>query len=411
MDKESITDTSLAHKDKEKHKYVAKIDKGNKKYRYFYDKEEYQNYLKGKNVVGNLLSNIKIFDKKVKKSDVYKNYTKGKKAVEKTFKNLSSSIEKGKQSVEKVLNKKKDMKLNSFFLFYTKDQIKAIKEKVASTIQKIANKILPGKIKFEGKNEVEEIANESNKTNHKYIAKVKLPNGKYRYFYDQKSYDAYLKRQEYQKNEPSFMKDIPEIDESLELTDDQQMAEINEGYDPYDDARSMNCAYCTTAYEMLQRGYDVQASEFDENTYDAYPWGIYDWYEGGNMEYISSTDGRAVDISSIIDNSSSTNYDQYYDAISNDDATPYTADVIEKAIEKNNPPNSRGNLMVYWENGGGHSMAYEVNDSGKAIIRDCQTNEIRTFDQLVEIGVTDVSFMRTDNLEFTEKAMHTVEPN
>ena len=62
MDKESITDSHLVHKDKEKHKYVAKIDKGNKKYRYFYDKEEYQNYLKGKNVVGNLLSNIKVFN-------------------------------------------------------------------------------------------------------------------------------------------------------------------------------------------------------------------------------------------------------------------------------------------------------------------------------------------------------------
>ena len=128
MDKESITDSHLVHKDKEKHKYVAKIDKGNKKYRYFYNKEEYQNYLKGKNVVGNLFSNIKVFNKKVKKSDVYKNYTKGKKAVEKTFKNLSSSIEKGKRSVEKVLNKNKDKKLNGIFLLYTKDQIEAIKK-------------------------------------------------------------------------------------------------------------------------------------------------------------------------------------------------------------------------------------------------------------------------------------------
>ena len=220
MDKASITDSYLVHKDKEKHKYVAKIDKGNKKYRYFYDKEEYQNYLKGKNVVGNLLSNIKVFNKKVKKSDVYKNYTKGKKAVEKTFKNLSSSIEKGKRSVEKVLNKNKDKRLNGIFLLYTKDQIEAIKDKVANAIHKITNKILPGKNKTK---------EETNKTDHKYIAKVKLPNGKYRYFYDQKSYDAYLKRQEYQKNEPYFMKDISDIDESLELTDDKQMAEINRG--------------------------------------------------------------------------------------------------------------------------------------------------------------------------------------
>lgn len=405
MDKESITDSHLVHKDKEKHKYVAKIDKGNKKYRYFYDKEEYQNYLKGKNVVGNLLSNIKVFNKKVKKSDVYKNYTKGKKAVEKTFKNLSSSIEKGKRSVEKVLNKNKDKRLNGIFLLYTKDQIEAIKDKVANAIHKITNKILPGKNKTK-----EETTNETNKTDHKYIAKVKLPNGKYRYFYDQKSYNAYLKRQEYQKNEPYFMKDISEIDESLELTDDQQMAEINKGYDPNDDARSMNCAYCTTAYEMRQRGYDVQASEFDEATYDAYPWGVYDWYENGDMEYISSTDGRTVNISEIVDHSSNLSYERLYDEIGKDDNVPYTASAIEKAIEENNPPNSRGNLMVYWEGGGGHSMAYEVDDSGKAIIRDCQTNKIRTFEQLVEIGVTDVSFMRTDNLEFTRKAMHTVEP-
>ena len=128
------------------------------------------------------------------------------------------------------------------------------------------------------------------------------------------------------------------------------------------------------------------------------------------MEYISSTDGRTVNISEIVDDSSNLSYERLYDEIGEDDNVPYTASAIEKAIEENNPPNSRGNLMVYWEGGGGHSMAYEVDNSGKAIIRDCQTNKIRTFEQLVEIGVTDVSFMRTDNLEFTRKAMHTVEP-
>ena len=39
----------LYHASKKKHKYVAKVPIGNNKYRYFYDKEDYQAYLDSKN--------------------------------------------------------------------------------------------------------------------------------------------------------------------------------------------------------------------------------------------------------------------------------------------------------------------------------------------------------------------------
>ena len=67
--------------------------------------------------------------------------------------------------------------------------------------------------------------------------------------------------------------------------------------------------------------------------------------------------------------------------------------------------------MVYWKSGGGHSMAYEIDSTGRAIIRDCQVNKTYTVEEIVSKGVSDVMYMRTDNLELTEKILNTVERN
>lgn len=211
---------------------------------------------------------------------------------------------------------------------------------------------------------------ESKKKKYKYIAKVKLPNGKYRYFYKQSEYNNYLKRLEYQKTEPDFMKDVPDIDKNTVMNSKEDMAEINEKYDPRVLDYSMNCMNCTTAYELRKRGYDVEASANSEGV----PLNELDkWFE--NPEY-HQVDG----------------------------------DYIREGIQQVNSPNSRGNLMVYWHMGGGHSMAYETDDKGNISILDCQTNEYVDLDELSDY-VDEAYIVRTDNLNLKRGVLDAVEEN
>lgn len=240
---------------------------------------------------------------------------------------------------------------------------------------------------------------------------MKLPNGKYRYFYDQDEYNAYLRRLEYQSNMPDFMKNLPLIDENTVMSSDENMAEVNEDYDPWEADRSMNCAYCTTAYELRMRGFDVQASEYDAEKYDAYLWNIDKWFEDGDMQYISPS-GKSIDINKYTDSRWGFIRRRVYDKVfAKDDDQEYSASNVKKTIEANNPPNSRGNLIVNWSGGGAHSMVYEVDSNGNATIRDTQVNDTYTFDELIDMGVKDVIYMRTDNLEFSKRGMHVIERN
>lgn len=339
--------------------------------------------------------------KRIKKNGKWKYYYDKEAAEKDSKKKTKNPLKKLSNSFDKAVAKGEKFLYEKLLKNKTSDK-KPTTVKIAETVRK-------------GKAKVNKLLNKQGATldyKYKYIAKVKLPNGKYRYFYDQDEYDTYLKRQEYQKNEPDFMKDVPDIDSNVIMNADENMAEINEEYDYFNDARSMNCAYCTTAYEMRMRGYDVQAADYDDATYDADLWGMYSWYENGKMVYVSDT-GNSTDISKYVKTKSESNGNEIMDTMNiyNDYTVNYSGSTIQKALEQGNPPNSRGNLCVYWSGGGGHSMAYETDSKGKVTIRDCQTNETYTPQQLADYGVCDVVYMRTDNLEFSENVLHTVEEN
>lgn len=131
-----------------------------------------------------------------------------------------------------------------------------------------------------------------------------------------------------------------------------------------------NCAYCTLAYDMRQRGYDVEASaSYFETMNDNAE--IESWYEGGQFTACESGD--------------------VYE--------------IEKEILATNPEGARGQFGCYWWYGGGHAMVYEVKN-GEVWIRDCQHNEKY---KLKEYPLRDyfagVDYMRTDNLKLTDRAL------
>lgn len=343
-----VYESHLCHAAKRKNvKYIARIPTSNGKYRYFYTKEEYDAYMNGKKPKES---------KKSKWSSVSKFFknivAKATKLLKKSKKEIGDTIEKGRKFIDEVIFGKKKGRLSS------------IKERAV-----------------------------------KYIARVKMSNGKYKYFYDEGAYERYLKRMEYQKNEPEFMKGIPKISENDDGTADEDMAAVNKDYSRYDKGTSQNCSNCTAAYELRCRGYDVTAAEYENvvANYDnasIYRFPLY--YKNANTIRLDDT---GEEHNSLLNN---TPFHKKYE---------YDSKTVTEAILKHSGKNTRGDISVMWKDSlAGHSMVYEVDGKGKVTIRDCQTNTIRTLDDLVK-QVSGISITRTDNLELRKGILDAVESN
>lgn len=136
---------------------------------------------------------------------------------------------------------------------------------------------------------------------------------------------------------------------------------------------SNNCAYCTLAYEMRQRGYDVEASTCSQMTFNDEN-AIESWYEGGEFRHPNKA-GTAS---------------------------------LEKDILKHSPEGSRGQFCLFLANGGGHSVVYEVKN-GEVYIRDCQVNKQWKLKDCPYMSRIDRRhppiYMRTDHLKLTDKSL------
>lgn len=383
-------------KARKKHKYIARVLGKNNKYRYFYVPSEYEAYLLGVQK-GKLSSDYKISDSE--REDI-----KNTKKLEKQY---GDQVYRSADEYEVQIVKDNVTK-----------SVLAVLKKTASKFSKsgktpkLSNNILDipsASLKKDGSKEgkLKRVKSNKNKVTtkplkgHKYIAKVKISDGAYRYFYDQDEYNAYLKKKEYQKDSPSFMDVFKKT--PVTETSEEALAKINphvdwsySQYKYYNDlpdeqvkklkdsgkvsqktvgdtqAYDMNCMNCTTAYELRRRGYDVEAGAWRaSNTQYA---SLENWYEGVKVKEVKKTNN------------------------------------LIKAIQSDNPPGSRGNLMVQWSNGGGHSMAYEVDSKGKVHILDPQTNSIVDENKLPDL-ISSAHYARTDNLKLKEGVLDTVAPN
>lgn len=383
-------------KARKKHKYIARVLGKNNKYRYFYVQSEYEAYLAG-SLKGKFSSDYKVSDSE--RQDIKKT-----KELEKQY---GDQVYRSADEYEVQIVK--DNVTKSVLAVLKKTASKFSKggktKKLQANILDIPSASLKKDAWKEGK--VKRVKTNKNKVTtkplkgHKYIAKVKISDGSYRYFYDQDEYDAYLRKKEYQKNSPSFMDEFKKT--PMTETSEEALAKINphvdwsySQYKYYSDmpqeqqkmlensgkvtektvgdinAYDMNCMNCTTAYELRRRGYDVEAGSWREsNTRYA---SLENWYEGVKI--------KAVD-------------------------KPKN---LIKAIKNDNPPGSRGNLMVQWNNGGGHSMAYEVDSKGKVHILDPQTNSVVDEDKLPDL-ISYANYARTDNLKLKKGVLDTVAPN
>ena len=147
---------------------------------------------------------------------------------------------------------------------------------------------------------------------------------------------------------------------------------------------TMNCVRCTFAYELRNRGYDCSAGL----TMDGVN-GIKEtnrlFKNVKNVEIIPLPK-KSKEISELQNKALSEK--------GNTALAKKTLDTLSKQ------PDSRGQILVSWAFGGGHSMAYDVK-GGKVRIIDAQSGDIFEGDKASDILARSIytQFQRLDNLE------------
>lgn len=339
MWKDEDTAYIIIHGENEKNKYIAKIDL--KKYtRYFYSLDAYRAYLnKGKSKIADALTKVK--------TSIKSKATAIKKVINKASNTLVSKAKKTKETTEAV---------SKYLEKYGSDKI-----------SELADKFKP-----------------------KYLYKERVGFGKYRYFYDEKSHQIWLEKQKYLKDEPDFMKNIPKTkdmtdpDAPVAMSADNQEA-ANKGWTD-DMYRTNNCFFCTTAYELRQRGYDVVAKQTEQGT-------------RGMEAYDIFENPKIVGFTKDVENN---------------------PDELKRQLVANSGPGTRGNICVQFKPYGGHSMAYEISPDGKeVVIVDAQTNECWDLARIAaNINASNTKrakedssmFFRTDNLKLKPAVLNLVQP-
>lgn len=174
-------------------------------------------------------------------------------------------------------------------------------------------------------------------------------------------------------------------------TADEDAEVINPNYDVMNPKTSKNCAYCTIAYDLRRRGYDVKAIEKESNT------------SMNDIEkmYKSKDKKKKVDARTSTDVVMKVKYeDESKPILSIKGSIPYLKQEMLKEGE-----GARGNLGINWINGGGHSVVWEV-ENGKVMIKDTQLNAEWELEKYA--GWNNArwySYLRTDNLIPTEEVM------
>lgn len=179
--------------------------------------------------------------------------------------------------------------------------------------------------------------------------------------------------------------------ELKKITTPQTNAEHQEAVNPeyglgflYD--YSYNCTFCTAAYDLRKRGYDVEANPIsipEAYTLDS----ICSWYKGADPVYEHNIKGRANSV------------------ISSEDYSKNRAKILDNSL-KSHGNGARGHLCLEWTNGGGHDVAWEV-ENDKVVYRDCQSNMLVNIEDTLSYTTT-YQYLRTDNLEMTDDILRTV---
>lgn len=173
-----------------------------------------------------------------------------------------------------------------------------------------------------------------------------------------------------------------------ECSPEEDMKHINPEYKNFDANTKNNCMLCTTAYELRRRGYDVRAG-LTTTGYESKE--ALKWFPKGKIETAYAAP-NPKDKKAIIKENLKINFGaggkEKYQKLS------------QLLFKYGN--GARGNLMLLFAGGGGHSVVWE-NSGGKLVIRDCQSNKVYSSPaQIKRILSQTISAqaMRTDNIDF-----------
>lgn len=394
----------MASDERENHKYYTRIPikgggKSKKKFRYFYTKKEYLAYLNNKKA--------KEEEETKKKNSILNAFKKkvasATKSASKTIKSVDKKIDKfTDKAKDAVVDKAKevDKKIDKFS-DDIKDNVEDVVKEVDKKIDKVENKL-----------------SEVTKTLDKKIEKGKAVADKFIQKNGNKSVGSIVvaplvakiastavgvlaqigvgvllaqgiialkdKFSEYKakKNKETLPK------KTKEWTKEADMKVINPDYDPTDWSTSYNCTYCTAAYDLRQRGYDVEAmhiSRFDDSTTSAE---IMSWYKGADMQTLTDITSRQWE-----------EKDGYN--LTNEQVYEYIEDDLKQHGE-----GARGHMIYYWQGGGAHDVVWEITN-GEVVIRDCQNNKVLSVADYGDYA-SDIEYFRSDNLELNDEIFRTV---
>ena len=176
-------------------------------------------------------------------------------------------------------------------------------------------------------------------------------------------------------------------DPNASMEEDMAAVNYDRGVKKKTSGTYSNCGLCTTAYDLRRRGYEVSSTSVKGTPYA----------NGVNREELESwyKDAKGKSVNFISDDKVETTN------ILGNDAETFKKGLLEQ------PDGARGNLVVFWGFGGGHSVAYEIKDR-KVIVLDTQSNtmyegaaldEFLNTASLVDVGGNRSFYLRTDNLE------------
>lgn len=365
--------------------------------------------------------------------------TKVKDLSTKSSSSKNSVVEKGKQAVSKTLRNvaKLDVKTMTDTSLVGKAK-KAVKLALNKTADKLENGSkntnYDRNVKEESKRKNEEAKELSD-----YRAKnTKSANEQAKYSRD-RAVEKKVENVRTKRLQRELSKDNPlpslKIKETG-TTKDQDSTAINPNY-KNGRAYQTNCAQCAVAYDLRRRGYDVEAlPQVQDNTSII----IESWYENGDFTTVgdireknsigpkpgdkktlrtatgeiveNSKNKRKSNTSDEIDKmirETDERIEQAKEALMSDS---YTFDEVDQIVDyfetdlKAQGEGARGIIALSWRQGGGHAVAYEIED-GEVVIRETQTDEKVNLSYYADFADS-MMYMRTDNLTPTEECLKVV---
>lgn len=180
-------------------------------------------------------------------------------------------------------------------------------------------------------------------------------------------------------------------------TTEEDAKRVNPEYNiDTDGAAHVNCVNCTMALELRRRGYEVQA-KLKEQGRDGYKEG--EEYFGAKTKKLLSEPKYTQD-----DNDEWIRFYRKYEPLARMGKNKEMANITISTIKKE-PLGSRGQLCVSWDRYNGHSVGWEITNTGEFRIVDGQDGTVYNEKQARKflMRACEGSYQRLDNCNFDAK--------